>query len=56
MSDSKSAEVVPVSDYYSNNILDSHTITKGGGWWTALVLIEDPRTKIPLSGRPVRCF
>jgi len=34
----------PVSQYYKQHIRDGHTIAKGGGWWSAVLLIEDPKT------------
>ena len=34
----------PVSDYYRDHIRDGLTLSRGGGWWTAAVLIEDPRS------------
>jgi len=40
----------PVTDYYKNNILDAITITRGGPWWTAVLLIEDPKSKKPFVG------
>jgi len=41
------AEDYPVGDYYKNGVMDAQTISKAGQWWTALVLIEDPRSKEP---------
>ena len=35
----------PVSDYYKNRIIDAETLTRGGGWWTAVLLISDPHTE-----------
>ena len=40
-------EEYPVSDYYKNGVMDAQTISKVGQWWTALVLIEDPRSNKP---------
>lgn len=37
----------PVSDYFKTHVREGHTITKANGWWSAVLLIEDPR-----SGRP----
>jgi len=37
----------PVSDYYRENILDAETISRGGSWWTAVLLIRDPKTEKP---------
>lgn len=40
----------PVSDFYKGHILDAETLTRAGGWWTAVLLIEDPETKKPFIG------
>jgi hypothetical protein len=37
----------PVSDYYRDQILDARTISRGGGWWTAVLLMQDPVSKKP---------
>lgn len=37
----------PISDYYREQIIDAETISRSGGWWTAVLLITDPRTKKP---------
>lgn len=37
----------PVSEYYKGRILDAETISRGGGWWTAVLLISDPKTEMP---------
>jgi hypothetical protein len=37
----------PVSDYYRDQVLDAETISRAGGWWTAVLLIRDPRTEKP---------
>jgi len=37
----------PISHYYREHIVDAETITRGGGWWTAVLLINDP-----VSGQP----
>ena len=37
----------PMSEYYRENILDARTLTNRGGWWSAVLLIKDPRTKKP---------
>lgn len=34
----------PISDYYRPYIQDAVTISRGGAWWTAAVLIEDPKS------------
>jgi len=40
----------PVSDYYRDHILDGITVARGGGWWTAVLLISDPKTGKPFVG------
>lgn len=40
----------PVSDYYKDNILDAVTITRSGSWWSAVLLIKDPKTEKPIIG------
>ena len=47
MAEQNSDQIYPVSEYYEKGIMDAHTISKAGSWWTALVLIEDPRSKSP---------
>jgi hypothetical protein len=37
----------PISDYYQDQIIDAETITRAGGWWTAVLLIRDPKTQKP---------
>ncbi len=37
----------PISDYYRDHIIDAETVTRSGGWWTAVLLISDPKTKKP---------
>ena len=37
----------PIAEYYRANILDARTLSNRAGWWTAVLLIEDPRTKKP---------
>lgn len=37
----------PISEYYKENIVDARTLSNRAGWWTAVLLIEDPRTKKP---------
>ncbi len=37
----------PVGDYYKDQILDAETISRGGGWWSAILLIRDPKTEQP---------
>ena len=35
---------LPVSDYYKNNIKGAVTIKRSGNWWSAILLIEDPKS------------
>ena len=37
----------PISDYYQNSIIDAETVSRSGGWWTAVILIADPRNQKP---------
>ncbi len=37
----------PVSEYYSDRVIDGETISRAGGWWNAALLIKDPRTDRP---------
>lgn len=40
----------PISDYYRDHIIDAHTLSRGGNWWTAVLVIADPRTGEPFLG------
>jgi hypothetical protein len=35
----------PISEHYKPHIVDGETIARGGGWWTAVLLIADPVDK-----------
>ena len=37
----------PVADYYKDNIIDAETISRSGSWWTAVLVIRDPRSGDP---------
>lgn len=37
----------PISDYYRDKIIEAHTLSRGGNWWTALLVIADPRSDKP---------
>lgn len=37
----------PISEYYRTEIMDAQTISRGGSWWTAALLIRDPKSKKP---------
>ncbi len=37
----------PVSEYYKNFIRDGRTLAKTGIWWSAILLLADPK-----SGKP----
>ncbi|UZP67637.1 hypothetical protein N1030_01335 [Desulfovibrio mangrovi] len=34
----------PISDYYKGFIREARTVKNSGRWWTALLLIQDPKT------------
>ena len=36
-------EDIPISDYYKGNIKDAITIKRSGNWWSAVLLIKNPR-------------
>ena len=40
-----SQEEFPVSKYYRRHVVDGITITEGGGWWSAALLIRDPKSR-----------
>jgi len=40
----------PVTPYYRGHILDGQTLTAAGVWWTAILLLQDPKTKKPFIG------
>ena len=40
----------PVTDFYKGHILDGQTLSRTGVWWTAILLIEEPKTKKPFIG------
>lgn len=40
----------PVSEYYRDKIMDAVTVSRGGNWWTAILLISDPRSGDPFIG------
>ena len=40
----------PISDYYREHIIDAETIARSGGWWTAVLLIKDPKKSTPFLG------
>ena len=35
----------PVSEYYKDSIVDALTISRVGGWWTCVLLLEEPSNK-----------
>jgi hypothetical protein len=37
----------PISEYYRPHIIDAVTIVRNGPWWSAVLLIADPKTKKP---------
>ena len=32
----------PITEYYKNNVKGAVTIKRGGNWWSAVLLIEEP--------------
>lgn len=40
----------PISEHYRQHILDADTVTRRGVWWTAVLLIKDPKTAKPFIG------
>lgn len=40
----------PVSAFYKPHVIDGMTIARGGGWWSAALLIRDPRNRKPFVG------
>ena len=41
----------PVDEYYRDNIVEGTTISRAGGWWSAVLVIADP-----VSGKPFLCL
>lgn len=37
----------PVAEYYADHVLDGTTLSRKGSWWSALLLIRDPKTNVP---------
>lgn len=37
----------PVAEYYADHVLDGTTLSRNGGWWSAVLLIRDPKTSQP---------
>lgn len=37
----------PVSEYYADHVLEGITLSNKGVWWSAVLLIRDPKTKLP---------
>lgn len=35
----------PVTDYYNGHIKDAVTFRRSGNWWSAALLIEDPKSE-----------
>ncbi len=35
----------PVTDYYKGRIINAVTIRKGGNWWSAILLIKEPKSE-----------
>lgn len=37
----------PIAEYYKKYIIDAETVSRSGQWWTAVLLINDPRKGKP---------
>jgi len=37
----------PIDEYYRSNIMEGETISRSGTWWSAILVIEDPRSHKP---------
>jgi hypothetical protein len=35
----------PISEYYKGNVKGATTIKRGGNWWSAVLLIEEPKSE-----------
>jgi hypothetical protein len=35
----------PISEYYRDNIVDGYTLSRIGVWWSAVLIIKDPKTE-----------
>ena len=35
----------PVTEYYKDHIKDAVTIKRGGNWWSAVLLINEPKSE-----------
>ena len=35
----------PISEYYRDNIVDGFTLSRVAGWWSAILIIKDPKTE-----------
>lgn len=40
----------PITEYYRDHIMDAQTLSRGGNWWTAVLVIADPRSGKPFLG------
>jgi hypothetical protein len=40
----------PLSDYYKRHVIEGVTLSKSQGWWSAMLLIEEPRNGKPFIG------
>lgn len=43
-------EDFPLSAYYRPHLISGETLSKVGGWWSAVLLIRDPRSDKPFIG------
>lgn len=37
----------PLSDYYKDCVIDALTLSRVGGWWSAVLVIRDPKSETP---------
>ena len=42
-----STQDYPISDYYKGRVIEAVTLSKSRGWWSAILLIEDPKNNMP---------
>lgn len=40
----------PISEFYKGQVIGAETLTNTGVWWTAILLIKDPKTQKPFIG------
>lgn len=40
----------PLSDYYKGHVIAGDTLINTGAWWSAVLLIREPKTQKPFIG------